>query len=99
MPPGSGCSAKPVQEAKAEFPQRERYPDIELHLIGPLQTNKVKEAVALFDVIQTVGPAQAGVALAEEMAKQGKHPRCFVEVNTGAEPRRPGYCRRMSAIS
>lgn len=80
-----------VQEAKAKFPdRRERWPDIELHLIGPLQTNKVKEAVALFDVIQTVDRPKLAVALAEEMAKQGKHPRCYVEVNTGAEPQKAG---------
>jgi pyridoxal phosphate enzyme (YggS family) len=80
-----------VQEAKAKFPERrERYPDLELHLIGPLQTNKVKEAVALFDVIQTVDRPKLAVALAEEMAKQGRHPRCYVEVNTGAEPQKAG---------
>jgi PLP dependent protein len=80
-----------VQEAKAKFPaQRERYPDIELHLIGPLQTNKVKDAVALFDVIQTVDRPKLAQALAEEMAKQGKHPRCYIEVNTGAEPQKAG---------
>src|SRR3954466_11522039 len=80
-----------VQEAKAKFPaQRERYSDIELHLIGPLQTNKVKDAVALFDVIQTVDRPKLAQALAEEMAKQGKHPRCYIEVNTGAEPQKAG---------
>jgi len=80
-----------VQEAKAKFPaQREHYTDIELHLIGPLQTNKVKDAVALFDVIQTVDRPKLAQALAEEMAKQGKHPRCYIEVNTGAEPQKAG---------
>ncbi|UEM21158.1 YggS family pyridoxal phosphate-dependent enzyme [Skermanella mucosa] len=80
-----------VQEAKAKFPAlRERYPDIELHLIGPLQTNKVKEAVALFDVIQTVDRPKLAKALAEEMAKQGRRPACYVEVNTGAEPQKAG---------
>ncbi len=80
-----------VQEAKAKFPAlRERYPDIELHLIGPLQTNKVKEAVALFDVIQTVDRPKLAKALAEEMAKQDRRPACYVEVNTGAEPQKAG---------
>lgn len=80
-----------VQEAKAKFPDlRDRYPDIELHLIGPLQTNKVKEAVALFDVIQTVDRPKLAKALAEEMAKQGRRPACYVEVNTGAEPQKAG---------
>jgi pyridoxal phosphate enzyme (YggS family) len=80
-----------VQEAKAKFPaQRERYPDIELHLIGPLQTNKVKEAVALFDVIETVDRPKLAKALAEEMTKQGRQISCYVEVNTGAEPQKAG---------
>jgi pyridoxal phosphate enzyme (YggS family) len=80
-----------VQEAKAKFPElRERYPDIELHLIGPLQTNKVKDAVALFDVIETVDRPKLVQALAEEMRKQNRALRCFVEVNTGAEPQKAG---------
>jgi pyridoxal phosphate enzyme (YggS family) len=80
-----------VQEAKAKFPSaRERYPDIELHLIGPLQTNKVKEAVALFDVIQTLDRPKLAAALAEEGRKQGRLPRLFVEVNVGAEPQKAG---------
>jgi pyridoxal phosphate enzyme (YggS family) len=80
-----------VQEAKAKFPAlREHYPDIELHLIGPLQTNKVKDAVALFDVIETVDRPKLAQALAEEMAKQGRSLRCYVEVNTGAEPQKAG---------
>ncbi|OYQ36469.1 YggS family pyridoxal phosphate-dependent enzyme [Niveispirillum lacus] len=80
-----------VQEAKAKFPAaRERYPDIELHLIGPLQTNKVKEAVALFDVIQTLDRPRLAAALAEEGRKRGRLPRLFVEVNVGAEPQKAG---------
>lgn len=80
-----------VQEAKAKFPAaRERYPDIELHLIGPLQTNKVKEAVALFDVIQTLDRPKLAAALAEEGRRQGRLPRLFVEVNVGAEPQKAG---------
>ncbi|MFV3131742.1 YggS family pyridoxal phosphate-dependent enzyme [Niveispirillum sp. KHB5.9] len=80
-----------VQEAKAKFPAaRERYPDLELHLIGPLQTNKVKEAVALFDVIQTLDRSKLAAALAEEGAKRGRLPRLYVEVNVGAEPQKAG---------
>jgi len=80
-----------VQEAKVKWPElREEFPDIELHLVGPLQSNKVKEAVALFDVIHTVDRAKIAQALAEEMAKQGKRPRLLVEINTGAEPQKAG---------
>lgn len=80
-----------VQEAKSKFPAlRERYPDIELHLIGPLQTNKVKEAVALFDVIQTLDRPKLAAALAEEGRRQGRLPKLFVEVNTGEEPQKAG---------
>jgi pyridoxal phosphate enzyme (YggS family) len=80
-----------VQEAKAKWPAlKERFPDIELHLIGPLQTNKIKEAVALFDVIQTVDRPMLARGLAEEMARTGRRPRCHVEVNTGAEPQKAG---------
>ena len=80
-----------VQEAKAKFPAlRERFPDLELHLIGPLQTNKVKDAVALFDVIQTVDRPKLAEALADEMARSGRRPRCLIEVNTGEEPQKAG---------
>ena len=80
-----------VQEAKAKFPAaRQHYPDIELHLIGPLQTNKVKEAVALFDVIQTLDRPKLATALAEEKAKRGHLPRLYVEVNVGDEPQKAG---------
>lgn len=80
-----------MQEAKAKWPRlREAFPDIELHLIGPLQTNKVKEAVALFDVIETVDRAKLALLLAREMAAQGRRPACFVEVNIGAEPQKAG---------
>lgn len=80
-----------VQEAKAKWPGlREAFPDIELHLIGPLQTNKVKEVVALFDVIETVDRAKLALMLAREMAAQGRRPNCFVEVNIGAEPQKAG---------
>lgn len=80
-----------VQEAKAKWPAlRERHRDIELHLVGPLQSNKAREAVELFDVIHTVDRPKIAAALAEEMAKRDKRPRLFVEVNTGAEPQKAG---------
>lgn len=80
-----------VQEAKAKWPElKAEWPDVELHLIGPLQTNKVKEAVALFDVIETVDRPRLAEALAAEMARSGRRPRCLIEVNTGAEPQKAG---------
>jgi pyridoxal phosphate enzyme (YggS family) len=80
-----------VQEAKAKFPAlRERWPDLRLHLIGPLQTNKVKEAVALADVIETVDRGRLAEALAEEMARSGRRPDCLVQVNTGEEAQKAG---------
>lgn len=80
-----------VQEAKAKFPAlREDFPDLELHLIGPLQTNKVKDAVALFDVIQTVDRPKLAEALAAEMDRTGRHPRLLVQVNTGEEAQKAG---------
>jgi pyridoxal phosphate enzyme (YggS family) len=80
-----------VQEARAKWPAlKERHPDIELHLIGPLQSNKVREAVELFDVIETIDRPKLARALAEEMARVGKRPRLFVQVNTGEEPQKAG---------
>jgi pyridoxal phosphate enzyme (YggS family) len=80
-----------VQEARAKWPAlRAEYPGIELHLVGPLQSNKAREAVALFDAIHTVDRPRIAAVLAEEIAKQGKRPRLFVEVNTGAEPQKAG---------
>jgi pyridoxal phosphate enzyme (YggS family) len=80
-----------VQEAKAKWTAlRERHPDLELHLVGPLQSNKAREAVALFDCIHTVDRPKIAAALAEEIAKQGRRPRLLVEVNTGAEPQKAG---------
>ena len=80
-----------VQEAHAKWPAlKERHPDIELHLIGPLQSNKVREAVALFDVIETVDRPKLARALAEEISRAGKRPRLFVQVNTGEEPQKAG---------
>jgi pyridoxal phosphate enzyme (YggS family) len=80
-----------VQEAHAKWPAlKERHSDIELHLIGPLQSNKVREAVALFDVIETVDRPKLARALAEEMARTVKRPRLFVQVNTGEEVQKAG---------
>jgi pyridoxal phosphate enzyme (YggS family) len=80
-----------VQEAKAKWPAlRERYPDLELHLIGPLQSNKAKDAVQLFDAIHSLDRPSLAAALAKEIARQGRRPRLFVEVNTGAEPQKAG---------
>ncbi|MBK5199706.1 MAG: YggS family pyridoxal phosphate-dependent enzyme [Methyloceanibacter sp.] len=80
-----------VQEAHAKWPAlKERHPDIELHLIGPLQSNKVREAVALFDVIESLDRPKLARALAEEMAHSGKCPRLLVQVNTGEEPQKAG---------
>jgi len=80
-----------VQEAKAKWPPlRAAHPDIALHLIGPLQSNKAKEAVALFDAIHAVDRPSIAEALAKEIAKQGRHPTLFVEVNTGEEPQKAG---------
>jgi pyridoxal phosphate enzyme (YggS family) len=80
-----------VQEAKAKWPAlRAEFPDIRLHLIGPLQSNKAKEAVALFDVIESLDRASLAEALSKEMARQNRHPACLVQVNTGAEPQKAG---------
>ncbi|HWK94538.1 MAG TPA: YggS family pyridoxal phosphate-dependent enzyme [Pseudolabrys sp.] len=85
-----------VQEAKGKWPALiEKYPGIELHLIGPLQSNKAKEAVALFDAIHAVDRASLCEALAKEIDKAGKDPTfkaptLFVQINTGAEPQKAG---------
>ena len=80
-----------VQEAKAKWPAlRDAHPGIALHLIGPLQSNKAKDAVALFDAIHSVDRPSIAEALAKEIARQGRHPTLFVEVNTGEEPQKAG---------
>ena len=80
-----------VQEAKAKWPPlQQRHSGIELHLVGSLQSNKAKEAVALFDAIHSVDRASLAEALAKEIARQGRTPTLFVEVNTGAEPQKAG---------
>ena len=84
-----------VQEAKAKWPAlRERYPDAEVHLIGPLQSNKAREAVALFDAIHSLDRASLAEALAKEIGKQGRSPRLIVQVNTGEEPQKGGVMPR-----
>lgn len=80
-----------VQEAQTKYPAlKARHPDLRLHLIGPLQTNKVKEAVALFDVIETVDRPRLAETLAKEMARQNRPLDCFVEVNIGGEAQKTG---------
>jgi len=80
-----------VQEAQGKFPQlQQRHADLRLHLIGPLQSNKVKEAVALFDTIETVDRPKLAQALAREMDRQGRRQDCFIQVNTGEEPQKAG---------
>ena len=80
-----------VQEAKAKWPSlKDRYPGIELHLVGPLQSNKAKEAVAMFEAIHSLDRPSLAEALAKEIAKQGRKPALFVEVNTGAESQKAG---------
>jgi PLP dependent protein len=80
-----------VQEAKTKWPAlKERHSGIELHLVGPLQSNKAREAVVLFDAIHSVDRPSLCEALAKEIAKQGRTPTLFVEINTGAEPQKAG---------
>jgi pyridoxal phosphate enzyme (YggS family) len=80
-----------VQEAKAKWPPLlARHPGLELHLVGALQSNKAKEAVALFDAIHSIDRASLAEALGKEIAKQGQRPLLFVEINTGAEPQKAG---------
>jgi hypothetical protein len=80
-----------VQEAQGKWPALQaEFPDVELHLIGPLQSNKAREAVALFDVIQTVDRDRLAEALAAEMARQGRMPRLYVQVNIGEEAQKAG---------
>lgn len=87
-----------VQEAMAKWPAlKEETPGIELRLIGPLQSNKAREAVALFDVIETVDREKIAAELAREMARQGKAPRLYVQVNTGLEPQKAGIDPREAA--
>ena len=80
-----------VQEAQGKWPElRRKFSDIELHLIGPLQSNKASDAVALFDCIQTVDREKIARAIANEMEKQNRELKLFVQVNTGSEPQKAG---------
>src|SRR5215471_13942573 len=80
-----------VQEAKAKWPALiSAHPGLVLHLIGPLQSNKAKEAVALFDAIHSVDRPSICQALAKEIKSQGRHPQLFVQINTGEEPQKAG---------
>jgi pyridoxal phosphate enzyme (YggS family) len=80
-----------VQEAKAKWPPLQaKHPGLTLHMIGPLQSNKAKEAVALFDAIHSVDRASLCEALSKEIAKQHRTPALFVEINTGSEPQKAG---------
>jgi len=80
-----------VQEAQQKYPAlKARHPELVLHLIGPLQTNKVREAVALFDVIETVDRPRLAEALAAEMARSARRPDCLIQVNTGEEAQKAG---------
>ena len=80
-----------VQEAQERWAERrDSYPDLKLHLIGPLQTNKAADAVALFDVIEVVDRPKLARSLSAEMARQGRHLPCYVQVNTGEEDQKSG---------
>jgi PLP dependent protein len=80
-----------VQEAKAKWPElRLHYPDIELHLIGALQSNKVRDAISLFDVIHSLDRASLAETMATELAAAGRPIHLFVQVNTGEEPQKSG---------
>ena len=100
-----------VQEAKKKCgPLKSRYNKLELHLIGALQTNKVKDAVSIFDVIETIDRPKLAVAIAKEMTKQATHLPCYIQVNTGEEKQKAGiypsetgdfvdYCRNDLALN
>ena len=80
-----------VQEAAAKFPGlKAATPDLVLHLIGPLQTNKTRDAIALFDVIESLDRPKLARELAKEMDRSGRRPRCFIQVNTGEEKQKSG---------
>jgi hypothetical protein len=84
-----------VQEAASKWPAlTAAFPDVRLHMIGPLQSNKAREAVALFDVIETLDRDSLAKELAREIAKQGRAPTLLVQVNTGDEPQKGGVSPR-----
>lgn len=87
-----------VQEAQSKWPAlKARAPGIDLHLIGPLQSNKTKDAVALFDAIHTIDREKIARSIADEMARQGRRLQLFVQVNTGEEPQKAGIMPREAA--
>lgn len=80
-----------VQEAEAKWPAlKAEFPDVSLHLIGPLQRNKLRRAIRLFDVIETLDRVEMARAMAETMAEEGRRPDLFIQVNTGEEPQKSG---------
>ncbi|CAN5687499.1 YggS family pyridoxal phosphate-dependent enzyme [soil metagenome] len=84
-----------VQEAEEKFPAlKVEYPNLQLHLIGPLQTNKARDAVALFDVIESVDRERLAATLAREMERAGRRPDCYIQVNTGEEAQKAGVLPR-----
>lgn len=86
-----------VQEAQGKYPDlKARFADLELHLIGPLQTNKAEDAVALFDVIEVLDRPKLAKALAKAMEKTGRRPACYVQVNTGEEEQKAGIAPRQA---
>lgn len=87
-----------VQEAKSKWPElRTLYPGLTLHLIGPLQSNKAREAVELFDAIHTIDRPKIAKAIADELARQGKRLQLFIQVNTGEEPQKAGIAPKDTA--
>jgi pyridoxal phosphate enzyme (YggS family) len=87
-----------VQEAFGKWPAlRSDYPDVHLHLIGPLQSNKVREAVGLFDAIHSLDRSKLAHALKAEMERSGRAPMLFIQVNTGEEPQKAGVAPRDAA--
>jgi PLP dependent protein len=87
-----------VQEAKSKWPALlQDFPNVELHLIGPLQSNKAKEAVALFDAIHSIDREKIARVVADEMKVQGRRPELFVQVNTGEEPQKAGVMPKEAA--
>jgi PLP dependent protein len=84
-----------VQEAEEKYPAlKAEFADLRLHLIGPLQTNKARDAVTLFDAIQSVDRERLAATLAKEMARCGRRPDCYIQVNTGEEPQKAGVLPR-----
>ena len=80
-----------VQEAHAKWPAlKDRYPGVELHLVGPLQTNKVRQALGMFDVIETLDRPKLARTLAREMARIERQTPCYIQINTGEEPQKAG---------